>query len=94
MAATLSTPVLMVLDALEGSTHESIADSALIAARAIEHEHAEVMGLILNRVSALILLPFFFFNFQVFRFPFSTSTLSTKSVGRITHTFSILVWVM
>ena len=57
VAATLSTPVLMVLDALEGSTPDTIASSALIAAQAIEREHAEVLGLVLNRVGHVMWLP-------------------------------------
>lgn len=51
IAATLSTPVLMVLDALEDDSPQDVANSALIAKRAIEHAHAEVLGLVLNRVS-------------------------------------------
>lgn len=50
VAATLESPVLMVLDALEGTTPDDVANSALIAARDLQQERAEVLGLVLNRV--------------------------------------------
>ena len=53
IAAALSTPVLMVLDAPEGASADRLAESALIAAQELQRERAEVLGLVLNRVRSI-----------------------------------------
>ena len=53
IAATLSAPTLMVLDAKQDSAAE-LATRALISRNVLEDFHAEVLGVLLNQVRAHI----------------------------------------
>ena len=50
IAATLSAPVLMILDAGRGAPHPDMATNALLAKHILESQRAKVTGLIVNRV--------------------------------------------
>ena len=51
MAATLESPMLMTLDAPEGRSAEDLCNSAVIAADECRSQHADILGVLLNRVS-------------------------------------------
>ena len=51
MAATLESPMLMTLDAPEGRSAEDLCNSAVIAAAECRGQHADILGVLLNRVS-------------------------------------------
>ena len=51
MAATLESPMLMTLDAPMGRSAAELSDTALIAAAECRSQHADILGVLLNRVS-------------------------------------------
>ena len=57
LAAALSSPVLMALDAQTGRSATDMARSAAIAANVCREEHADVLGLVVNRVRGLQIAP-------------------------------------